>query len=352
MGGRLSLLARCILLVAHISAGCGWINRKLLDLDAGLVADDAGDEEPDASPIDPGVTDAEVGVPDASSSLDASPEVDATAPADSGPDAIVEAGPQPCDFAGTWVSKVTMPAEWNGSIGIAPGSGTAAVWLKYQTTSDGSLVAGSMVHCGILIPDFSLTPLLGGERYGVDFDLPLFDAQPPRAFVTDPIMQVDGAGFPGDPMTMSQMAQVVGTTLSNPLTDPWPSSPGSVVSNDMDDDGKPGITVPNLNDGTHVYMRVDAIASRRSDKGYYASRLVMSWSGSVVSCTEVAGDAEVPRWDTHFIGCSLVGGGDCSTAQRNQLDDYRPIHRTDSATFRAFKVANGASCAVARNTAY
>ena len=243
-----------------------------------------------------------------------------------------------------------MPATWAGSVGIAAGSGTAAVWLKYQTTSDGSLVPGSMTHCGVLIPDFSLTPLLGGERYGVNFGIPLFDAQPPRAFASDPIMQVDGAGFPGDAFTMSQMAQVLGTTLSNPLTDPWPSSPSSLVNNDMDGDGKAGITVPNLNDATHIYMRVDAAASRRAHSGYYASRVVMSWSGSVVSCTEVAGGADVPRWDTHFVGCGLVGGGDCNTTQRDQLDSFRPIHVANGATFRALKAADGVTCTAVRST--
>ena len=361
MDRRLGLLAR-LALVSQLSAGCGWVNRRLLDLDAGLMVTDAQVDEPDASEMDAGTSDAGDGVPDASQGvdaavpadggLDAGASIDAAAPADAGSDASVEAGPQRCNFAGTWVAKITIPTRWSGSTGIAAGSGTAEVWIKYQTTSSGSLVPASMVACGVTIPDFSLTPLLGGEHYGVDFDIPMFDAEPPRAYASDPVMLVDGGGFPGDPVTMSQTVQVLGTTLSNPLTDPWPSSPGSLANNDMDGDGKPGVTVPNLNDGTHVYMRVDALGSRRADRGYYASRVVMSWSGSVVSCDELAGDAEIPRFDTHFVGCRLVGGGECNSSQRNLLDDFRPIHMPDSAIFHAFKVTNGASCAVARGTAY
>ncbi len=341
----------CVLGLTLLPTGCGWLGRELLDADSSvaMVDDDSGVRIP---PV--GNMDASSGsMSDASdeTNLDASADASADGAAfvDAGePDAPVDAGPQPCDFAGTWASRTTIDVSWPIGTAIAAGRGTANVWVKYEATQEGGLVPGSMAVCGVSMPDFALQPLLGGERYGVDFDIPLFDAVPPRALSTDAILRIDGAGFPGDPMTLSETVQVLGTTLSNPLNDPWPSA-GQLVNNDMDGDGRPGITIANLNDATHVNMRVDAFGTVRADRGYYASRFVMSWSGSVESCSAMEGEAEVTRFDTHIVGCRLVSGGECSVGQRNTLDGFRPLHRADSASFRSVKVVDGATCAVARS---
>jgi hypothetical protein len=175
----------------------------------------------------------------------------------------------------------------------------------------------------------------------------MFDAIPPRAVATDAVIQVEGAGLPGDPITMSESATVIGTTLADPLGDLWPSA-GALLNNDMDGDGKPGVTLSHLNDEDHVYLRVNTLGTVRSDRGYYAARVVLSASGTVVSCTDIEGQAEVSRFDTHIVGCSLVGGGECSAAQRDTLDGFRPIHSVDSATYRAVKAAGEVTCAAAR----
>lgn len=305
-----------------LSAGCGWVGVELLDPEQG--------RREAAVPVD---TDA--GWPDG-----AVPLVGAVGDA-----SVRDAA---CDFSGTWVAKLTGAASWPSSLALAAGSGTTEVWSKFQLTSTGELVPGSMAVCGMTMPEFSMNPLLGRERYALDLSNPMFDAEPPVALAIGGSIQV-GAGFPGDSAALSDTAVVLGTTLNDPFNDPWPDV-SRVVSDDMDGDGKPGVTYDHVDDENHDYMRVDTLGLARSDRGYYASRVVFSTQGTVVSCDEMAGQAEVSRFDTHVIGCHLVSGGDCSTAQRDNLDSYRPMTKIDDATYRAVKVGDQATCQMARET--
>jgi hypothetical protein len=171
---------------------------------------------------------------------------------------------------------------------------------------------------------------------------------PARAIATDAIIKIQGSGIPGDAVTLSNSALAFGASLADPVNDPWPSSNSAIVSNDMDGDSKPGVTIPHLNDGDHKYLPVDPLRLSRADRGYYAARVVLSASGSVESCTEIKGKALVPRFDTHILGCKVANGGDCDPIQRDLLDSFRPLHKVDSAIFRAIKVADGSSCAGVR----
>lgn len=338
-----------------LMAGCGRVGVELLGGDERArdpitgVAADAGPAD-GAVPVGEDVSDASMGdaaVDAEHAGGDASVDVDAGSDA-SEPETLADAGPQPCDFSGTWVAKLTVATSWPSGVALSSGSGTSEVWAKFQLTPTGALVPGSMAACGVSLPDFSLQPALGFERYAVDFNIPLFDAVPPRTVATDAEIRVEGEGFPGDVISMSEAALVLGTTLADPLNDPWPAA-GDLINNDMDGDGKRGVTLAHVNDAAHVYMRVDPLGTVRSDRGYYAARVVFSARGTVLSCDEIQGQAMVPRVDTHLVGCSLVGGGECSTLQRDTLDGLRPLFSLDDATYRAIKVGDHATCQTARS---
>jgi hypothetical protein len=325
-------------------------------VDSGATTDSGADVEVDAGSGVPVEVDAGSGVPvevDAGSGVPVEVDAGSGLPVelDAGPDAsepevVVDAGPQPCDFSGTWVGKLTGAASWSGGIALASGSGTTHVWSKFEMTASGELVPGSMAICGMTMPSFAITPLMGNERYAMDLNVPLFDAEPPVALAIGGSIQV-GAGFPGDDASLSDTAVVLGTTLNDPFHDAWPAV-NKIVSNDLDGDGKPGVTFNHVNDANHKYMRLDMFGSARADRGYYASRVVFRTQGKVVSCDEMAGQAVVSRFDTHVIGCHVVGGGDCNTTQRDNLDSWRPIMQINSATYRAIKVGDHATCQMAR----
>ena len=356
MGARLlsSLVGAAAALV-----GCGRIGVDLIDfVDGSQQGSDSGTLDLDAS-VDTSGNDAgfdggrvlEPGPRDAASEdaalADAASDDAALA------DAEIDAGPQPCDFSGTWATKVEVALTWTRKTvltqtAIEAGSGTAHVWVRHQSAADGSVIPGSMVGCGVSLPPVEMGNWAGGGTGRVSFDVSLFDTAPP-ATTTEPVLEVQGDGFPGDPITLSTTAMVLGATLADPLNGAWPAA-GSIVSEDVDGDGRPGITLPHLNGNGYVYLPVAIGGATRAEAGYYASRVVLAASGSVVSCSETAGQAQVTRFDSHVLGCREEGGGQCSSAEATLLDDNRPVHTPGLSTYRAVKLAEGdVSCAAVRS---
>lgn len=330
MGMRLALQRCCGFVATFMAASCGTIGVELLDLDR-----DAGEGGTSNPPIS-----LDASMSDASDAEDGGVDADAMVDA-AGPDAFVDTGPQPCDFSGTWATKVEVALSWNaktvlGFPAVLGGNGTAHVWVKHRSAPDGSVEPGSMVACGVSLPPIALGSGAGGGSGRVSFDIPLFDTAPPSVS-TDPLLQVHGAGFPGDPSTLSETAMLLGVTLSDPLNDAWPGA-DVLMSHDLDGDGHPGVTLPHLG-GEYVHLPVALFGATRSEAGHYAARVVLSASGTVLSCEEIAGEAQVRRLDSRVLGCVVDGGSLCSTAQSDLLEDNRPDFIPGDGTYRAVKVS-------------
>jgi hypothetical protein len=56
----------------------------------------------------------------------------------------------------------------------------------------------------------------------------------------------------------------------------------------------------------------------------------------------------VSFFDSHVVGCHVVGASDCNASQTDFVDQSRTLYTITSATFSAKEVPAGASCADAR----
>lgn len=341
-------------IAALLCAHCGYFGVELLPAevvvadggrDAGVVAEieDAGsvDAPPtseDASSLDAFVDDAandDAAVDDATvDAYVADANVDA-----SGADASVDAGPVRCELAGDWVAQLRIATSWAAGA-VLPGSGTTTIWLRYQASATGGIVAGSLIACGASLPS-TTTPTF--ETYAPRFADSVFDTLPPRVVATNASFGLSGSGFPGDVVTLAPVAFVFGTTLADPVASGWPLN-SLLPANDQDVDGQPGTTVDFTGS---IHPPVDG--QRRAAQGYIAARIAFGGNASVVDCSTLMGPVTVSRFDTHFVGCALDGGGSCSASQRDFLDLNRPLYAAGSSTLTARKVPN-ATCPIARST--
>jgi hypothetical protein len=266
-----------------------------------------------------------------------------------------------CDFNGTWASRLTIDVSWvpQGLMGaiLAPGSGRIEQWILSTRVTNGQTVTDTVQVCGIALPDFSGTQIAGGEKYGIEFPQSTFDKG------VLPTFAVSGsiAGFgPGANYTTTPSAVLLGLTLSNPTSDPWPSTVTTSV--DSDQDGKPGITAHVVQASGYSDVIVDTVGDR-GDELYVVLRQVTTVTANAVDCDSFAGTVTIPQIadsseatkyaiDSHVIGCRLDGdGGDCYDVQAAFVDATQPVFSPSGNTsFTSVRVANGATCAMVRQT--
>jgi hypothetical protein len=247
-----------------------------------------------------------------------------------------------CDFGGTWATKLTMPLTWPASGVLTSGSGTLVVYALLTGTEGGSTVTAGLVPCSITVPDFASTLL--SQTYGLTFPTSLFDHVPAFLPTTSTTFTLAGSS-PGSTFTSPAFAFVLGTMLTNPTTDAWPAV-GSIVSDDMDMDSNPGITVPYKTGGSYSLPLVDG--THQSDQAYLATRLALSTSGAFSDCSDGSGTVTVTHFDTHIIGCHVSGGAACTTTQSNTDDANRPPYAATTGTIAFVKIAPGSSCMTVR----
>jgi hypothetical protein len=154
--------------------------------------------------------------------------------------------------------------------------------------------------------------------------------------------------LPGSSSSTSSFVNLMGLTMTNATTDPWPSSYTGIATADSDADTKPGVTGNLKTGGSYVRTPVDAGASARADKLYVSMRVSASLSGSLTSCTQQNGTANVSRFDYHLVGCHVAGGGDCNAAQVSFVDGTRVAFTPGSTSFTAKKLSGPLTCAAVR----
>ncbi|HEX4445081.1 MAG TPA: hypothetical protein VH044_00030 [Polyangiaceae bacterium] len=253
-----------------------------------------------------------------------------------------------CNLSGTWAVKISVALAWPSSLALATGSGTLQVWAMLKGTQSGNSIPATVGICGITLPDFPSSSIAGNELYGLMFPNTLFDHAP--AFLPTVSTTITlGGTTPGSTWSVPTIAFLLGLTLTNPVTDAWPSTPETVSQVDMDQDTKFGITVPYKSGGSYSFVPVNISKSVRADKAYLAARLAASFSATLsTGCTGVTGTATVTSFDTHIGGCEHSTGGDCTTTESDFTDSNRPAYTAGAATLALVKVAAAATCADVR----
>jgi hypothetical protein len=332
--------------------------------DSDAAALDAGQDAPADTD---GTTSPDGTAADAAADQGVGPE---DAGADSG-DASVDAGSS-CDFNGTWGSRLTINVSWQPqgltSIILASGTGQIKQWIKGVRTQTGTTTSDATVVCGVILPDFQETALVGGETYGVRFPNSLFDNTDGGAYLpTFTVAATLSRLTPGATYSTSAAAALLGLSMAHPTTDPWPATVTTEV--DMDRDTKPGVTIDVAQGSPYsdVPTGLPGIgATPRANKLYVAIRQVTSVSGTVDDCDHMSGTVSIPQIssggtskyaiDSHVIGCALAGGGDCTTtapplgtAQAAFVDNTQPVFTPSGTTdFHSVRLATGATCADVR----
>jgi len=313
------------------SSACGRVGVDLLD-EATLRGD---------AHVDPNGADASTALSaDASASL-----LDAKVAADA---AGIDGGvPGACDLSGTYAAKILVNVDWPFGA-VKPGSGTFHIWARIVGTTKGGTFTGTLVPCGITIPDFSMASIIPSETYHLDAPTTAFDHDPPYIAPVALTLQSSADFAVGSTFMLPALGVQVGSALANPASDPW-SSGTQLPTTDVDADGHPGITLLDANGGDYRYPPVNLTLTQRADQTYAAARVAMRGTGSVESCTDISGVASVTSFDTHIVGCRLTTGDDCSSMQVDMLDQSRPQYQSKSATLVAKKLMTGATCAEVRS---
>lgn len=167
---------------------------------------------------------------------------------------------------------------------------------------------------------FSGTQIAGSEKYGIVFPDSMFDSGVLPSFAIS--SSIVGSG-PGATFNSAPSAVLFGLTLSNPMTDPWPSRIASPV--DSDHDGKPGVTA--------TAMDCDTFAG-------------------TTTIPQIVDDTGARKYaiDSHVIGCRLdVDAGDCYSVQGAFVDATQPVFTpSGNGSFASVRVPSGATCATVR----
>ncbi len=279
----------------------------------------------------------------------------------------VGASTGPCDFAGTWGSLLTVDVSWAPqglniqTFVLAPGSGTIKQWIKGVRVQHGSSLEDSTVVCGIELPDFHGTQVVAGQTYGVVFPASLFDDMHLPSFDVDAVVT---SSAPGAKYSASATAALLGLTMANPTTDPWPTT--VTTATDPDNDGTPGVTVnaaEGLSPGDGGYYADFPVGIPApfqpvvlSSKLHLAIRQVTTVTGSVVDCDHIVGSVSIPQIagqyaiNSHVVGCELAEGGACTDTEAAFVDNTQPVFTPSGATtFQSVRLPAGATCATVRS---
>jgi hypothetical protein len=339
---------------------------------------------PPGSGFEAGVADSAFsGGDDGTSIADAPRMPEGAAAVDVGvPDSALDSGGG-CNFNGWWANRITIDVTWQpqglNSVIIQPGSGTITQWVlgkRVQTSAAPTALSDDSVVCGISLPDFQATVFGLAEVYGVRFPTTLFD----DGYI--PHFTVNGALTPqptgGLAYSTTPTAVLMGLTMPNPTTDPWPATVPTQYLADMDQDGNPGVTIavaqgpiemPTSIVSSYSYIPTGLtppplLPAIRASSLYLAIRQVTIASGAVRDCNTITGAVSIqtiqskPAIDSHILGCTLVDGGSCTTGASSEasfLDNTQPVFTpstTGKTTFQSVRLANvaagGATCADVR----
>jgi len=262
-----------------------------------------------------------------------------------------------CNLSGGWALKVAVQVTWPATAVLAAGSGTVDVWALVQGTQSGDSIPGTVLPCGITLPDFNGPAIVGSPTFGASFPDSLFDG----SYLTATSSTVTvSSSTPGATFTSPAEANLLGIGFANPTTAAWPVLATAQADQvDMDADGNPGVTADSkvgqtTESGTGTYSGIPVSAAAAvfgpyASELYMALRSVIALDGTLTSCTQASGAATVSFLDNHSLGCQLSTGGNCTSAETTFVDTNSPHFASTggvvgTATFQAQKLTGTATC--------
>jgi hypothetical protein len=251
-----------------------------------------------------------------------------------------------CDLNGTFALKITMTGSWPTTANVKSGGGDFFFWLKADTTHTGNSVAATVTECGRFMPEIVNRV---NESLIHGYDNHVFDGD----FLPSSSAAVALTGsFPGATLTWPLTANELGIALANPKTDSWPRSASDIPAAqrvDMDRDGKPGVTGTYATGETFTRTSAAIFGFKRADIPYYAARVAFSLNGTLNSCSDSTGVANMSHVDLRIYGCNLANSSqDCSSTEGRFVDDNTPTVVTGAASYVLQRVATGSACPAIR----
>jgi hypothetical protein len=236
--------------------------------------------------------------------------------------------------------KIVTPVKWNTSFVVQGSQGSIVNYVKSTRTQSGTTITDTARVCGIEVPDYQATATFGAEKYGIRFASESFDAPSMPTFTLTGTLTgtAVGATFSAPPS-----AAIIGATMANPVTDPWPANGAALTAVDSDGDGKPGVAADAASDAGQKNPPVTPTRTVRANRVYAAFRQVLTAKGTVKSCNRTEGTADVTQINSHVLGCRREDGTDCDPSQFKLLDSAAPVYMpTGPATITMVKLPDGA----------
>ena len=254
-------------------------------------------------------------------------------------------GACPVRTAATMAMHVILDATWPATLGASGGTGKFHLWYLAKASTSGTTLSGTTQPCGNIVPEITLAGIVGGGKVLIEVPNAFWDAQAPKF----PLTGTQSGWTPNSTFVANSDPALVGLTMTDPNA-AWPSSYTSVTADDVDKDGKAGLTAIPKNGGGYVYppLSIVGAAGAKADQVYLASRTKVDLDGAFTSCTDQSGKTTTKFLDQHVVGCHVVGGGECSASQVQFLDDNRTAYTVTGGTYVAKIVADTATCSDVR----
>jgi len=143
----------------------------------------------------------------------------------------------------------------------------------------------------------------------------------------------------------------MGATMTDPLNDPWPSSAAGLEDFDMDEDGNPGVSAVYANSGGDIYPPLGFSPFHlHASTTFAATRATYALSGTLTSCTQSAGSADVTNINLRIFGCVRVEDSEvCEATEADALDINVPVYDVSAATYTLVRIDDSGTCADVRN---
>jgi hypothetical protein len=243
--------------------------------------------------------------------------------------------PVTCNFSGTWASYVAIDVTWPGTIVLMPGEGKLQQWnLTHEVQEPlSTTVTAHTRPCGIFLPDLQTTILGFFQKFGIRFPNALFDngSIPETDFTFTADITKNPITFETNPFAI-----VIGASLSDAVTAPWPAVSAMTLRDD-DNDGNPGITVTPVTTNGYSLPPANLLTGDSAKLVYIATRTVSALSGRIVDCNRIEADVTIqtvngmPGINSSVVGCLRTGNptggvapGPCAANESDFIDGARP----------------------------
>lgn len=267
-----------------------------------------------------------------------------------------------CSFTGTWATFVSVPVTWpQAPFVLYSGVGEVRQWTLSHRVQDSLLnIHETVSACAITLPDLSGAILSGNQKFGIRFPDAVFDngVAPPYSFKTTASVVGTHVEWATEPV-----ATLTGLSLPGPATDAWPSPANPSGFRDDDKDSYPAITVlpvdpsvdPSYNWPPVALPQILGADFKRASLIFIVSRSVAKLHGTVASCDELDGAAEIvtiagtPSINSTVVGCVRTDGVMCVQSEADFLNQNRPqFVPSGPGTLVSVRLPDGATCADAR----